>query len=134
MGQMHTIRILCCGADNLSVTATDVDDARLESLRAKAAPQAAARGVPLRIVNTQKNPLRETFSYFALMAPVGQLVADAIAASAPGTLINIFAGIPLPTKHELDLDTYIAHGCFMFGTSGSRIEDMRIVLEKVAAG
>src|SRR5262249_50074240 len=46
-------------------------------------------------------------------------------------LINIFAGIPAPTKQELDLDTYIANRCYMFGTSGSVIADMKIVLEKV---
>ena len=65
------------------------------------------------------------------MAPVGALVADAITRSTDGTIINIFAGIPAPTKHDLDLDTYIAHRCFMFGTSGSVIEDMKIVLRKV---
>ena len=45
--------------------------------------------------------------------------------------INIFAGIPAPTKHDLDLDRYLEKRCFMFGTSGSTIEDMRIVLRKV---
>ena len=68
------------------------------------------------------------------MAPVGAMVADAVKHSAAGCLINIFAGIPAPTRHELDMDTYIAHGCFMFGTSGSTIRDMKIVLEKVEAG
>jgi len=49
-------------------------------------------------------------------------------------IINLFAGIPAPTKHELDLDTYIANRCYMFGTSGSTIGDMKIVLRKVTAG
>ena len=65
------------------------------------------------------------------MAPVGALVADAIQKADQGAIINIFAGIPAPTKHDLDLDAYIAKRCFMFGTSGSTIEDMRIVLRKV---
>jgi hypothetical protein len=34
----------------------------------------------------------------------------------------------------MDLDTYIANRCFMFGTSGSSIRDMKIVLEKVVGG
>jgi threonine dehydrogenase-like Zn-dependent dehydrogenase len=50
------------------------------------------------------------------------------------SLINIFAGIPAPTRHDLDLDTYIARRCYMFGTSGSEIRDMRIVLGKLTAG
>ena len=34
----------------------------------------------------------------------------------------------------MDLDTYIANKCFVFGTSGSRLSDMKIVLEKVVSG
>ena len=86
------------------------------------------------MVNTKTQSLEGRFSYFALMAPLGPLVADAIERSLPGSRINIFAGIPAPTRQDLDLDKYVANGCFMFGTSGSRIEDMRIVLEKVSAG
>jgi acyl-CoA synthetase (AMP-forming)/AMP-acid ligase II len=67
------------------------------------------------------------------MAPVPALVSNSIRDSQPGCLINLFAGIPAPTKHELDLDTYIANRCFMLGTSGSTIDDMKIVLKKVTA-
>jgi L-sorbose 1-phosphate reductase len=90
--------------------------------------------VTMKMVNTAKTPLGDKFSYFALMAPVPALVAASIRDSRPGCLINLFAGIPAPTKHELDLDTYIANRCFMFGTSGSTIRDMKIVLQKVTSG
>jgi hypothetical protein len=118
----------------VSVTAADVDDGRLESLKAKAAPLASARGVELRTINTLKTRLEDRFTYVALMAPVGALVASAVRDSAPGCLINVFAGIPAPTRQDLDLDTYIANRCFMFGTSGSTLRDMEIVLQKVVAG
>lgn len=134
MGQMHVIRCLCQGVPRVSVTGTDVDDARLESLKQKAAGPAQAHHVPLRLSNTQKAPLNEKFTYFALMAPVGALVAAAIRDSAAGAIINIFAGIPAPTRQDLDLDMYLAKGCFMFGSSGSEIRDMEIVLRKVEAG
>jgi threonine dehydrogenase-like Zn-dependent dehydrogenase len=134
MGQMHVLRNLCTGAAGLSVTATDFDDARLQALERKAAPLARAHGVTLRLVNTAKDKLEGRFSYFALMAPVPALVAQAVAQALPGALINIFAGIPAPTRQEIDLDAYIAHHCYMFGTSGSTIEDMRIVLRKVEGG
>ena len=134
MGQMHVIRCLCQGVPGVSVTGTDVDDARLESLQQKASGPAQARRVPLRLVNTQKAPLNEKFTYFALMAPVGALVAAAIRDSADGAIINIFAGIPAPTRQDLDLDMYLAKGCFMFGSSGSEIRDMETVLRKVEAG
>jgi L-sorbose 1-phosphate reductase len=131
MGQMHVIRDVCLNVPGVSVVGTDLDDARLETLRKKAEPLAKANGATLRLVNPQQTPLAETFTYFALMAPVGALVASAIQDADIGAIINIFAGIPAPTKHSLDLDTYIEKRCFMFGTSGSTIEDMRIVLRKV---
>ncbi len=134
MGQMHVIRAVCSGIKGISVVGTDVDDARLASIQKKAEPIAVANGVTLKMVNTVKTPLTDRFSYFALMAPVPALVAQSIRDSKPGCLINLFAGIPAPTKHELDLDTYILNRCFMFGTSGSTIRDMKIVLQKVIAG
>jgi threonine dehydrogenase-like Zn-dependent dehydrogenase len=131
MGQMHIIRSICSGIDGVQVIGTDMDDARIESLAKKARPLANVNNVELRLVNTAKSPLTENFTYIALMAPIGALVANAVRDSAPGCLINIFAGIPAPTRHDIDLDTYIANRCFMFGTSGSTIEDMKIVLKKV---
>lgn len=134
MGQMHVLRVICSGIDGLTVVGTDYDDHRLEGLSHKAAPPAKERGVKLSLVNPQKQPVTEAFSYVAIMAPVAPLVAQAINDSADNALINIFAGIPAPVKQDIDLDTYIARRCFMFGTSGSRLEDMKIVLDKVTRG
>jgi L-sorbose 1-phosphate reductase len=131
MGQMHVIRTACSGIPNVTIVGADVDDARIEALHRKVEPLAKANRVSMRLVNSQKNPVTEKFSYFALMAPVGALVASSVRDSKPGCLINIFAGIPAATRQELDLDTYIANHCFMFGTSGSVIRDMKIVLQKV---
>lgn len=134
MGQMHVIRAVCSGTAGVSVCATDMDDARLQSLISKAGSLASSKGVELYAVNTQKEKLEKKFSYFALMAPIGLLVANAIRDSLPGALINIFAGIPAPTKQEIDLDHYIENRCFLFGTSGSEIRDMQTVLAKVESG
>jgi len=131
MGEMHVIRNICSGLSGLSIVGTDLDARRIEGLRRKAEPMAKANGVALRLVNPQREHLDGTFTYFALMAPLGALVADAIQKADEGAIINIFAGIPAPTKHDLDLNAYIEKRCFMFGTSGSTIEDMRIVLRKV---
>lgn len=134
MGQMHVIRDLCTGRKNVTVIATDMDDNRLQSLANKAQPLAEANRAELRLVNTAKNPLTEKFSYIALMAPVPALLVGAIRDAAAGCLINIFAGIPAPTKHPIDLDHYINQHCYMFGTSGSTIRDMKLVLDKVTRG
>jgi hypothetical protein len=111
-----------------------MDDARIASIQKKAEPLAKTNNIPLKLVNTAKQPVTDKFSYFALMAPVGALVASSIRDSLDGALINIFAGIPAPVKQEIDLDTYIERRVYMFGTSGSVIRDMKIVLEKVTTG
>jgi threonine dehydrogenase-like Zn-dependent dehydrogenase len=131
MGQMHTIRLVCSGIEDIAIVGTDFDDERLKSLAEKANPMAKERKVELSLVNSQKNPINEKFSYFAIMAPVAPLVAQSIKDSLEGALINVFAGIPASVYQEIDLDTYITNKCFMFGTSGSRLSDMKIVLEKV---
>jgi threonine dehydrogenase-like Zn-dependent dehydrogenase len=134
MGQMHVIRNICQGIPDVSIVGTDVDDSRLQALAAKAGPHAESNRVPMELINTTKSGLSGRFSYYALLAPIGKLVAEAIANGREGCLINVFAGIPAPTREKLDLDTYIANRCFMFGTSGSVIRDMKTVLEKVERG
>lgn len=134
MGQMHIIRNICSEIPGITQVGTDMDDARINSLGAKAYPLAEANKTPLRLINTANEKIDQTFSYWALMAPVPALVEQAIQGSTSGAIINIFAGIPATVKHELDLDTYIQRKLYMFGTSGSVIEDMRIVLRKVEAG
>lgn len=134
MGQMHVIRALCLDVPGISLVCTDVDDARLETLRTKATALSERRKRPLRFLNTRRDPLGGSFSYFILLVPAGALVADAIAHSRSGCLINIFAGIPAATRHELDLDTCISNRCYMFGSSGSVVRDMKIVLNRVRNG
>ncbi|MDH3583102.1 MAG: alcohol dehydrogenase catalytic domain-containing protein [Phycisphaerae bacterium] len=134
MGQMHVIRNICSGVAGIQVVGTDFDDARLESLQTKAGPLADANSVELKLVNTKTAKPEGSFSYIALMAPIAALVEQAIQDATDDAIVNIFAGIPAPTRHEIDLDTLIRKRCFMFGTSGSVIEDMKIVLRKVEAG
>ena len=134
MGQMHVIRDICAGKKNVTIVATDFDSARLESLNQKVGSLAKDRGVTFKLVNTKETPLTELFTYVALMAPVPALVTQAVKDSDKGGIINIFAGIPAGTRTDIDLDAYVARQLWMFGTSGSTIEDMRLVLEKVQSG
>lgn len=134
MGQMHVLRTLGSGIPGISVVGIDHHDERVASLEAKARPLAEANGLRCMFFNGHKEALFGRFSYYALMAPVAPLVAQAVQDSAHRTLINIFAGIPAPVRQELDLDTYLTRQCFMFGTSGSTLRDMRIVLDKVVSG
>ena len=134
MGQMHILRSLSADVDGLSVVGTDLDDARLRSLLAKAQPVAQANGVSLRLLNTSSQPLVGTFSYHLILVPMPSLVADAVQSSEDRGLINIFAGIAVATRHDIDLDAYIARRCYMFGSSGSVVSDMEVLLSRIATG
>jgi threonine dehydrogenase-like Zn-dependent dehydrogenase len=134
MGQMHIFRSLSAGVDGLSVVGTDLDDTRLRSLQAKAQPLAQANGVSLRLANPSTEPLAGTFSYHLILVPMPSLVAEAVINSEDRGLINIFAGTAVATRQDIDLDTYIARRCYMFGSSGSVVSDMEVLLSRIAAG
>jgi threonine dehydrogenase-like Zn-dependent dehydrogenase len=134
MGVMHVIRNICQGVKDVSVYAGDLDDNRLASLGRVAESLAKANGVSYHPYNPGKTKPAEAFDYVALMAPVPALAAQAVKDSAPGGVINIFAGIPATVTGEIDLDTYIARRLYFIGTSGSVLEDMKLVLAKVEAG
>ena len=56
-----------------------------------------------------------------------------MASAAERGIVNIFAGIAANVTAELDLDTYIAKQLYFIGTSGSTLDDMKLVLAKVLA-
>ncbi len=137
MGMMHTIRAVTLGSDGVvvaSVDATDLNDDRLAHLAAEVDPVAAANGIPVRYVNTTGTALEPGYTYVACMVPVPALVAQAIDLTAPGGIVNAFAGIPAGTYGELDLQHLIADQVYLLGTSGSDVSDMATVLRKIEAG
>jgi threonine dehydrogenase-like Zn-dependent dehydrogenase len=133
MGTMHVIRDLCQGVAGVTVFAGDLSDERLKMLEKLAGPLAQKQNVSLRTYNPSKDKLTEQFDYIVLMAPVPALAVQSVATAAPGGIINIFAGIPAHVTAELDLDAYIAKHLYFIGTSGSTLEDMKLVLAKVLA-
>jgi threonine dehydrogenase-like Zn-dependent dehydrogenase len=132
MGTMHVIRDLCQGVAGVTVFAGDLNDERLEALRKLAEPLAQRNKVTLRPYNPSKDKFNEPFNYIVLMAPVPALVAQAVKDAAQGAIINIFAGIPADKTGEIDLDMYIEKRCYFIGTSGSTLDDMKVVLKKVS--
>jgi L-sorbose 1-phosphate reductase len=133
MGTMHVIRDLCQGVPGVTIFAGDLSDERLAALRKLSEPLAQKKQLTLRAYNPSKDKLAEQFNYIVLMAPVPALVAQAVKDAAPKAIINIFAGIPADKTGEIDLDAYIEKQCYFIGTSGSTLDDMKIILKKVAS-
>jgi threonine dehydrogenase-like Zn-dependent dehydrogenase len=134
MGMMHVIRNICQGVEGISVLAGDVDDNRLAALTRIAAPLAEKNYVEYQTYRAGEQETPEDATYTVLMAPVPELVAAAVRDSGRRGLINIFAGIPATVSGEIDLDAYIEKQLYFIGTSGSTLDDMKRMLEKVESG
>jgi threonine dehydrogenase-like Zn-dependent dehydrogenase len=134
MGFMHVVRTASSALPGLSLTAVDIDDARLAHLADVAGPLAASRGIPAAFLNSRTTQLDGGFSYVAVMVPAPPLVAQAVDLAAAGARINVFAGFAAGTRAAIDLDTVLAKGVYLFGTSGSQIPDMQAVLAKLERG
>ncbi len=134
MGFMHVVRTASSSLPGLSLTAVDIDDARLAHLADVAGPLAASRGIPAAFLNSQTTQLDGGFSYVAVMVPAPPLVAQAVELAAAGARINVFAGFAAGTRAAIELDAVLAKGVYLFGTSGSQIPDMQAVLAKLERG
>ncbi len=134
MGVMHVIRNICQGVKDVTVMAGDLDDERLAPLTAIAEPLAQQRGVKYVPYNPTKGDAPTDVDYMSLMAPVPALVAQGIKDAAQGGIINIFAGIAASVLGKIDLNSYIEKKLYFIGTSGSTLEDMLTVLNKVKSG
>jgi threonine dehydrogenase-like Zn-dependent dehydrogenase len=124
---------LCQGVTGVTVYAgVRHVDARLAALKKLAEPLAQKNKLAFHVYNpVEKNPPVK-FNYIVIMAPVPDLVTQAVQEAASRAIINIFAGSPADKSSEIDLDAYIEKQCFFIGTSGSTLDDMKAVLKKVA--
>jgi threonine dehydrogenase-like Zn-dependent dehydrogenase len=134
MGTMHVIRNICQGVKGISVFAGDVDENRLAALSRITEPLAKKNNVKYKSYNATEGKATDAFDYIVLMAPIPELVAASVKNAAKDGIINIFAGIPATVTAEVDLDAYIEKRLYFIGTSGSVLEDMKLVLGKVESG
>lgn len=134
MGLMHIIRTAASPLPGLSLTAVDIDDARLARLAGIAGPLAAARGIPAVFINSRAARPEPGFSYVAVMVPAPPLVAEAVDLAGERSRVNIFAGFAAGTRAALDLDAVLVKGVYLFGTSGSEIPDMKTVIGRLERG
>lgn len=132
MGFMHVIRNLCQGVAGVTVCAGELDKERLDALTKVAQPLADKNAIAYKPYNPVEQPITEGVDYATVMVPVPAIVAATIPAASDKGIINIFAGIMADVQHPLDMDTYINRQLYFIGTSGSLLEDMLIVLKKVA--
>ena len=131
MGMMHVVRNICQGISNVSITACDLDENRLMGLNKIAVELAKKNNVKYQACHSDKINPEEKFDYVVLMVPAADLVAQAVQTASDNAIINIFAGIPASVTTGIDLQRYIEKQIYFIGTSGSVLQDMKVVLQKL---
>lgn len=145
MGQMHVQRALEKADGPGLVVVTDLDRGRLDHLVQRFNPLAEQRGVrfitlaPAEFDSQQamNNRIAELapngYDDLVVLAPVPALVRQAVLWAADNAFVNVFAGLGIGTMAQIPLDK-LCRGVKIIGCSGSRISDLRKVLELVEAG
>jgi threonine dehydrogenase-like Zn-dependent dehydrogenase len=131
MGVMAMVRAIASSKPLALVEGGVRNPERARALQERVAPLARARSVDVRLFNPEQERPRGPVDYCFLMAPVPALVQEAIGDAAAKGIINVFAGIGADVPCAIDLDDYARKQLYFIGTSGSTMEDMRVVLGKV---
>lgn len=144
MGQMHVQRALEMENGPKTVIATDVNDTRLAALEKIGLPIARKLGKELILINpnTSSESLaelvtRKTSGKMAddvnVCVPVGPLMQDSARLLGPDGMLIFFAGVPVGTMIDVDINNIFLHNMQLTGTSGSTMNDQRLVVQKTTA-
>lgn len=132
MGTMHTLRALSLSDKPSAVIAVDINNERMAMLEKVARPVAEKNNVPFMLYNSkEKGNYQGKANYIIFLPPAHSLLPPYINNLKQNGILNIFAGIRAGSYVPIDMDYYIENKLYMMGTSGSTIEDMKIVLQKV---
>ncbi len=146
MGQMHVQRAVELPNGPKKIIATDVDTARLNSLKQRFLPIAARRGIELEVINPMEMSAEEFNAYLekftggkgfddvVVLAPIAVLMAQAVPHMGEECLMNIFAGVPIGTIASLDLTGVYTKNIRFVGSSGSKVTDMQDTLHAAESG
>ena len=144
MGQMHVQRAIETANGPKRVVVTDLDRARLDRIQERFGDLAKDKGVELVTLAPSefesqdamdarvKSLAPKGYEDVAVLAPVPALVTSALGFAADNAFVNVFAGLAIGTTAEINLGD-LCRGVKIAGSSGSRISDLRRVLELVEA-
>lgn len=145
MGQMHVQRAIEMAEGPQRIIASDVDDARLAALGEFAGAIAESQGVELVLFNPMAAD--QSLQDFLMQVNAGQLADDVVVCVPSGPLMEasyqllapngmfvLFAGVPIGTTIKVDINPVFLHNLQLTGTSGSTLDDQRLVIEKSVNG
>lgn len=144
MGQMHVQRAIEVPNAPKLVVVTDLDRARLDHIEQRFSALAKSKNVQLvtlapsqfdspAAMNARIKELAPRgYDDVVVLAPVAKVVQDSMAFAADNAFVNVFAGLGIGTMGLFNLSD-LCRGIKIIGSSGSRISDLRKVLQMVEA-
>ncbi|NPV48637.1 MAG: zinc-binding dehydrogenase [Armatimonadetes bacterium] len=144
MGQMHVQLAVEASDGPRLIVATDIDNERLALLPERFGAAAAKRGC--RLVTLNPKDLGEGFEAelsklapdgfddVVCLVPVPAVIGQCSRFLGKRGVLNIFAGVPIGTMADLDLNAVIEKGVRYFGSSGSDIADLKKTLSMAEQG
>lgn len=144
MGQMHTQRALEMADGPHMVIATDVNDARLAALEKRNAIIARKAGKEFVVTNPTNSAEslqalveRKTGGKMAddvvLCVPSAPLMEESARLVGPDGMLVFFAGVPVGTVINMNINDIFLHNMQLTGTSGSTMDDQRLVVQKTTS-
>jgi threonine dehydrogenase-like Zn-dependent dehydrogenase len=144
MGQMHVQRAIEVENGPKRVVVTDLDPARLAHIRNRFGAMADKKGVELitlaasdfttpDAMDAEIHSLApQGYEDVIVLAPVAALVEKGLRFAGDNAVVNVFAGLGIGSFGKIQLRD-LCRGVKIIGSSGSRISDLRKVLEMVEA-
>ena len=144
LGQMQLERTFSLLQPPGQVVVSQRSGPRFDNLREKFEPLARERGVEFTLLDARalgddvyEEAMNITggrgFDDIVIVVPDVEVMSKAMACAADGGGVDLFAGIAVGGKAEIPVDR-LAHGVRMWGTTGSKISDLRSIVAKVEAG
>lgn len=145
MGQMHVQRAIEQPDGPHLIIATEVNDERLDTIRASFDPLAEKHGRKLLVYNptSAAKPLYdfvmeatggEGADDVVVSVPVAGVMTEAATTMKPDGMLVLFAGVPNGTTGPLDLSNVYLHNAQYTGTSGLTIDDQAAVMDRALEG
>ena len=146
MGQMHVQRAIELSDGPATIIASEVNEARLDTLASRFQSLATDRGRHLVTVHARKQGGESLEAIVAhetggkgaddvvVCAPSADAIQNAASLLGPGGMLVVFAGVPHGTTVALDFNAVARSGVQYTGTSGSSPADQRVILKRAMEG
>lgn len=141
MGQMHVQRAIELEHGPVVIIASEVNPSRMETLEKLCNPLAKARGK--KFITFNPSAAGESVIDFVKQQTNGRMADDVVVSvpiaalmeesgklTAPDGMLVFFAGVAIGTYVSLNLSAVYLHNAQLTGTSGSTLDDQRLVIQK----